>query len=204
MKNWRLVDSGASLSMELDPLRAMGDEQFTWAHLLYGKLGTVKVGIFYFPSRFGTAMDSAVIEALRAFGRNSGAATSVNIWDTKDPELEHALGLFDLKTVPAVVLATGLAVDGMEPRGPNKTPLYSITLTNTAILSDAQHLQATINSAHEVLVRSNPKEIAGYIRAQTADAIVAAIGRTAAHIRDEILRWKPKFGLPGGVSVQVG
>lgn len=204
MKNWKLVDNGVRLRMEPAALRAMGDEQFTWAHLLYGKLGTVKLGIFYFPSRFGTATDTAVIEALRTFGRNSGAATSVNIWDTKDPELEHALGLFDLKTVPAVVLATGLEVEGMEPRGPNNTPLYSITLSDTAILSDAQHFQAAINSAHEVLVRSNPKEIAGYIRAQTANAIVAAIGKIAAHIRDEILRWKPKFGLPGGVSVQVG
>jgi hypothetical protein len=182
----------------------MGDEQFTWAHLLYGKLGALKVGIFYFPSRFDNAMDKAVIKALRTFGQHSGPATSVNIWDTTDPELEQVLGLFDLKTMPAVVLAAGLQVDKMEPRGPNKTPLYAITVADPAILSDAAHFQAAINSAHEVLSRSDPKEIAGYIKAQTPNAIVAAIGKVAAHIRDEILKWKPKFGLPGGVSVQIG
>src|SRR5579863_1639656 len=116
MNNWKLVDNGGSLRMEPAQLRAMGDQQFTWARLLYGKLGNVKIGIFYFPSRFDSPVDTAVMEALRAFGRNTGPSTSVNIWDTTDPEFERALGLFDLKTVPAVVLATGLQVDGMERR----------------------------------------------------------------------------------------
>jgi len=204
MSNWKLVETGGSLRMELAPLRDMGDEQFTWAHLLYGKLGNIRVGIFYFPSRFNTATDKAVVEALRAFGTNTGPATSVNIWDTTDPAFDHALDLFDLKTVPAVVMATGLQVDGMQPRGHDKTPLYSIALTDGALLSDAAGFQAAINSTHEVLTRSDPKEIVGYIRARTAGSILAAIGKFAAHVRDEILKWKPKFGLPGGVSVQVG
>jgi hypothetical protein len=204
MKNWKLVDNGVSLRMKAEPLRAMGNAQFTWARLLYGKLGNVKLGIFYFPSRFDTPTDTAVMEALRAFGRNTGSSTSVNFWDTTDPELENALSLFDLKTVPAVVLATGLQVEGMAPQGPDHTPLYSIILTDPATLSDAAHFQAAINSAAEVLLRSDPKEIASYIRAQTPNAILAAIGKVAAHVRDEILKWKPKFELPGGVSVQVG
>jgi hypothetical protein len=204
MKNWKLVDGSEGLSMVPISLRAMGEEEFTWAHLLYGKLGTVELGVFYFPSRFDTDVDKDVIKALRAFGRNSGVATSVNIWDTKDPEFEQALGLFDLKTVPALVLATGLEVKGMQPRGPVKTPLYLIILSDTATLSDATRFEAAINSAHEVLARSDPKEIASYIRAQTPNAILAAVGKVGAKIRDEILKWKPKFGLPGGVSVQVG
>jgi len=204
MNNWTLVDNSISLRMKPGALRAMGSEQFTWAHLLYGKLGNVKVGIFYFPSRFSTATDTAAIEALREFGRNSGPSTSVNIWDTTDPEFEHALGLFDLKTVPAVVLATGLQVEGIEPREPAKTPLYSITVADAGVLSDATRFRSAINSAHEVLARSDPKEIASYIRAQTPNAIIAAIGKLAAPVRDEILRWKPKFGLPGGISVQIG
>jgi hypothetical protein len=204
MTNWKLVDDGGRLRMEPAPLRAMGEEQFTWARLLYGKLAAVKLGIFYFPSRFETPTDTAVIEALRVFGHNTGAATSVNIWDTTDPQLDHALALFDLKTVPAVVLATGLQIEGMAPRGPDDTPLYAIVLADTAILSDGPRFQAAINSAHDVLSRSDPKEIASYIRAQTPNAILAAIEKNAAHIRDEILKWKPKFELPGGISVQVG
>ena len=204
MNNWKLIETAAGLRMEPAALRAMGDEQFTWAHLLYGKLGNVRVGIFYFPSRFNTATDKAVIEALRSFGRNTGAATSVNIWDTTDPAFDQALELFDLKTVPAVILATGLQVEGIQPRGPAKTPLYSIVLTDAALLADATRFQAAVNSAHEVLTRGDPKEIAGYIRSGKAGAILDAIGKFAAHIRDEILKWKPKFGLPGGISVQVG
>jgi len=201
---WTLIEDGGTIRMKPEALRAMGDEQFTWAHLLYGKLGDLKVGIFYFPSRFAAPIDSAVIGALRTFGQNSGATTSVNIWDTRDSEFDHALGLFALKTVPAVVLVTGLQVEGMQPRQPDKTSLYSITIDDPAVLSDLARFQAAINSAHEVLTRSDPKEISSYIRSQKSVAIVAAIGKLAAHIRDEILRWKPKFGLPGGIFVQVG
>lgn len=204
MSNWKLIDNSGSLRMEPAPLRALGEEQFTWAHLLYGKLGNVLIGIFYFPSRFNNSTDTAVIAALKAFGANTGSATSVNIWDTTDPAFDHALDLFDLKTVPAVVLAAGLQIDGMRPRGPDKTPLYSIVLNDPAILADGARFQSAINNAHEVLTRSDPKEIAGYIRARKAGAILEAIGKFAAHLRDEILKWKPKFGLPGGISVQVG
>lgn len=204
MKRWKLVETDGGLRMVEVALRAMGEERFTWAHLLYGKLGHVKVGVFFFPSRFETEADKKTIDALRAFGRNTAATTSVNVWDTTDPAFEHALELFGLKTVPAVVLATGLEVDGLEPRGPDKTSLYSITPDISSALSDPARFQSAINSAHEVLVRSDPKEIAACIKAQAPGSIVSAIGKIAARIRDEILKWKPKFGLPGGVSVQVG
>jgi hypothetical protein len=204
MSSWKLAGDDLATRMELVSLRAMGDEEFTWAHLLYGKLGAVKIGIFYFPSRFDSATDKTVIDSLRAFGRNTGADTSVNIWDPKDPDFEQAMSLFGLKTVPAILLATGLKIDGMTPRGPSKTPLYSITLNDPSVLADAGRFQAAVNDAHEVLLRSDPKEIAGYIRADRASDILAAIGKVASRIRDEILKWKPKFGLPGGVSVQIG
>ena len=51
MANWKLVEGAAGLRMESSQLRAVVEEDFTWAHLLYGKLGAVQVGIFYFPSR---------------------------------------------------------------------------------------------------------------------------------------------------------
>jgi hypothetical protein len=204
MENWKLVDTDQGLRMESAPIRARGEEQFTWAHLLYGKLGVLELGVFYFPSRFDTDSDKIVIDALHAFGSNTPSSTSVNIWDTKDPEFERALGLFDLKTVPALVLATGLEVKDMLPRGPANTPLYSIILSDPTTLSNQAHLQAALNAAHDVLLRSNPKEITGYIRAQKAEGILAAIGKIASKVRDEILKWKPKFGLPGGVSVQIG
>ena len=204
MKSWKLAGDDLAIRMEAVSLRAMGEEEFTWAHLLYGKLGAVKIGIFFFPSRFDNATDKTVVDSLRAFGRNTGADTSVNIWDPKDPDFEQAMSLFGLKTVPAVLLATGLKVDGMTPRGPAKTPLYSITLNDLSVLSEAAKLQAAVNDVHEILIRSDPKEIASYIRADRASDILEAIGKVAGRIRDQILKWKPKFGLPGGVSIQVG
>ena len=204
MNTWKLAGDDLATRLEPISLRAMGEEEFTWAHLLYGKLGAVKVGIFYFPSRFDSPADKTVIDSLRAFGRNTGADTSVNIWDPKDPDFEQAMNLFALKTVPALLLATGLNIDGMMPRGPAKTPLYSITLNDPTVFADAGKLQVAINDIHEILLRSDPKEIAGYIRADRASDILAAIGKVAGRIRDEILKWKPKFALPGGVSVQVG
>jgi len=204
MEQWRLVESTQGLRMEPSELRAMGEEGFTWAHLLYGKLGSVEVGIFYFPSRFDTAVDNLIIEELRTFGRNTGESISVNIWDPRDSHLQQALELFGLKTVSAVVLASGLKIAGIEPRGPDKTPLYSIIFDDPALLSDPKNFQPAVNSATDVLTRSNPKEIAGYIRTHKTKDILGVIGKVAAALRDEILRWKPKFGIPGGASVQVG
>jgi hypothetical protein len=204
MTTWKLVEGPEGIRMESAQVRAMGEEEFTWAHLIYGKLAAVKVAIFYFPSRFDTTTDKTVIEALRTFAKNSGAAASVNFWDPKDPNFEQALGMFQLKTVPAVVLASGLDVPGISPRGPAKTPLYSIVYSDVSQLSTETHFQEAINSAYEVLARSDPKEITGYIRSQRANSIIEAIGKIAASIRNEILRWKPKFGIPGGVSIQLG
>ena len=164
----------------------------------------MEVGIFYFPSRFDTAVDKLIIDELRTFGRNTGDSISVNIWDPTDSHLQQALELFGLRTVSAVVLASGLKIAGMQPRGPAETPLYSITFYDSALLSDPKNFQNAVNDATNVLTRSNPKEIAGYIRTQKAKDILGVIGKVAAALRDEILRWKPKFGIPGGVSVQVG
>lgn len=204
MNNWKLVETAEGLRLEKATSRVTGLREFTWAHLLYGKLGHVKVGIFFFPSRFDNDLDKAVIALLETFGRNTGATTSVNFWDTKDPHFENALNLFGLKTVPSLVLATGLQIGSMNPRGPEKTPLYSITQDVSTALSDPKRFQKNVNLAHDVLMRCDPKEIVNYIQSQTPDPILSAIEKIFARIRDEILQWKPKFGLPGGISVEVG
>jgi hypothetical protein len=204
VENWKLIEADGGLRLQQAPLRAVASEAFTWAHLLYGKLGPLQIGVFYFPSRFNNGTDKSVTKALRSFGDNTGPATSVGIWDTKDPEFSRALALFGLKSVPAVVLTTGLKVTGMNPRGPELTPLYSITLSDTALLSDMARLQSAINGAHDVFARCDPAEIAKYIAAQSPDPILAAIEKFVGAIRNEILKWKPTFGLPGGVSIQLG
>jgi hypothetical protein len=53
-------------------------------------------------------------------------------------------------------------------------------------------------------LRGDPKEITGYLRQQAAGSLVATLGRLAGTIRDELLKCKPKFQLPGGISLQLG
>ena len=104
MEKWTVEETNGEL--RLAPLRGLGSDRFTWAHLLYGRLDLVQVYIVYFPSRFDLTADKTVIDTLRTFGTNTGPSTSVNVWDTRDPNFGTALDLFDIKSPPALVLAT--------------------------------------------------------------------------------------------------
>src|SRR2546421_5140194 len=106
MVKWSVEETNDGL--RLIPWRSLGSDRFTWAHLLYGRLGKVHVYIIYFPSRFDLAVDTTAIDTLRTFGTNTGPGTSVNVWDTRDPHFGKALELFDIKSPPALVLVTGL------------------------------------------------------------------------------------------------
>src|SRR5712691_10498045 len=81
MEKWTVEEPNGEL--RLAPLRALGLDRFTWAHLLYGRLSQVQVYVLYFPSRFDLPIDKTTIDALRTFGTNTGPGTSVNIWDTR-------------------------------------------------------------------------------------------------------------------------
>src|SRR5579864_6076870 len=106
MEKWSVKETQGGL--QLVPRRALGSDRFTWAHLLYSRLRPVQVYILYFPSRFNLSLDKIVIDMLRTFGTNTGSGTSVNIWDSRDPNWEKALMLFDIKSPPALVFVTGL------------------------------------------------------------------------------------------------
>jgi hypothetical protein len=195
--------------LRLGKLRALGTEAFTWADLLDGSLGSVRVFALYFPSRFGLPVDTATIEALRVFGTATPKSTSVDFWDPTDEHFSTALELFGLRKPPALVLVTGL-VEHVAGSGANVTDggtadsLYCISFSDTAVLEDRVSLAAAVNIAYEVLVRCDTKEIAGYIRARKIKELVAAIGKGVGAVRDEIVRLHPVFGLPGGFSIELG
>jgi hypothetical protein len=182
----------------------MGDKQFTWAELMYGKLGAVKVYTIYFPSRFDLSVDEQVMVSLKSFGKNTGVDTIVNSWDTTDPALQEAMALFEIGALPSLVLATGLKLDDIEPYGPDKANLYTIVIKNNDVLTTPARLASAVNAAHQVLIRCNPKEITGYIRKQSAKALLQSVGKVAGELRDELMKFKPKFQLPGGVSLEIG
>jgi hypothetical protein len=204
MNAWQVEETSEGLKLSRPTRRTFGSERFTWADLLYRKLASVKVYVIYFPSRFNLDMDAAVIKALRTFGENTGPSTSVNFWDPIDPEFGKALELFHLQSPPALVLATGLKVQGIEPFGPDKANLYTITITNREVLSNQEQLAAAVNTSHDILVRGNPKEITSYLRKNAIQSLLEVIARVAGDVRDEILKCKPKFTLPNGISIQVG
>jgi hypothetical protein len=203
-QQWVLRESDDGLSLEPIRTRALGSESFTWAHLLYGKLALVKVLVVYFPSRTDSLEDESCKEILRAFGENTGEATSVNFWDPTDPEFSHALALFGLKAPPAIVLASGLKLEGVTATGPIDTPLYTLTITDRNALRDRDEVSESINAAHEVLMRCNPSEIAGYIQRRELGSLLEKIGSIGARVRDQLLKLKPSFGLPGGFSISLG
>jgi hypothetical protein len=182
--------------------RQLASEELTWADLLRFKLSRVAVYALYFPSRFDLPVDVAARGALEVFGKQTGGSTSVNFWDATDPEFSRALKFFDLEAPPAVVLATGLKPKAERP--PDRADVYAIAISDPAVLGDREQLARAVNSAHEVLVRGDPKEITGYLRQRAAGSLLTAIARIAGRLRDEVLRFKPKFQLPGGVSIQVG
>ena len=143
--------------------------------------------------------------ALATFGNLTGVATSVNFWDPTDPEFVQALALFDVQAPPALVLAGGVRPERKaDPPPLDPADLYAICITEPTVLGDATRLAAAVNSAHEVLMRGNPKEITGYLRQQAAASLLAAVGRIASEVRDQILALRPKFLLPGGASLQIG
>ena len=202
MEKWTIEETNGEL--RLAPLRALGLDRFTWAHLLYGRLSQVQVYMLYFPSRFDLPVDKTTIDTLRTFGTNTGPETSVNIWDTKDPNFGKALELFGMKSPPALVLATGLQLTDINPRGPDKANLYTITITSVDILGNSDKLPRSINIAHDILVRGNSKEITSYLRTNAFVSLLQSIAKVAKVASDEIVRLKPKFQLPDGSSIQLG
>jgi hypothetical protein len=198
---WRLRRADAGL--RLGKLRAMGTETFTWADLLTDRLADVHVFALYFPSRFDLPVDAAATEALRAFGAATPKSTSVDFWDSTDEYFSTALGLFGLRTPPAMVLVAGLREHVSGGAGEAES-LYCISFSDSAILSDRTNLASAVNIAYEVLVRCDKAEIASYIRGRKIKDLLAAIGRGAGTVRDEIIRLHPKFSLPGGLSIELG
>jgi hypothetical protein len=202
MPSWRVEEGPQGLRLTQNVRRALGSEEMTWADLFQIRLRSVRVFVLYFPSRFELDVDQQTQEGLRAFGRLTGPRTSVNFWDGTDPRLEDALALFDVEKPPALVVASGTNGDGAAPI--EKSDLYSIVITDVAVLSDRARLAEAVNAAEQVLMRGNPAEIAGYLRARAADRVLSAVGAIAGDLRDALLKFKPKLGLPGGVSVQIG
>lgn len=181
----------------------MGSGKFTWADLLGDGLADVHMFALYFPSRFDLPVDAAATEALRAFGAATPKSTSVDFWDPTDEHFSVALDLFGLRTPPAMVLVTGLREHASGGAG-EADSLYCISLSDTAILSDRAKLASAVNIVYEVLVRCDRAEIVSYIRGRKIKDLLAAIGRGAGAVRDEIIRLHPKFSLPGGFSIELG
>lgn len=200
---WRLRRTEAGLRLGL--VRAFGTERFTWADLLRARLSTARVYALYFPSRFDLPVDAAAEESLRAFGGATSNRTSIDFWDPQDEHFSEALELFGLRNPPALVLATGLeAPSGAAAGDWPPDSLYCISFTEAAILADRQQLASAVNIAHEILMRCDSKEIAGFIRQRKIKALLGAIGHGAGAVRDELIKLHPKFGLPGGFSVELG
>jgi hypothetical protein len=124
----------------------------------------------------------------------AGQDGSVRLWDT-------TTGHFGWRNPPALVLVTGLR-DHATAAG--RESLYRISFADSGVLTDRARLAAAVNIAREVLVRCDQEEIAGYIRGQKIKVLLAAIGRGAGGVRDEIIRLHPKFSLPGGFSIELG
>lgn len=201
---WRLRRAETGLRLGL--VRAFGTERFTWADLLRAPLSAARVYALYFPSRFDLPVDAATEEALRIFGGATSNRTSIDFWDPQDEHFSDALELFGLRNPPALVLATGLEARPADSPGAGWPPdsLYCISFADSAILADRQKLAAAVNIAHEILMRCDSKEIAGYIRQRKIKALLGTIGRGAGTVRDELIKLHPKFGLPGGFSVELG
>ena len=115
--------------------------------------------VLYFPSRFDLPEDKYVIDTLRTFGTNTGPGTSVNIWDSRDPNIEKALELFDIKSPPALVFVTGLQLQDINPLGPDKANLYTIIITHMDVLGSSNKLPQSINIIHDILLRAPSQEL---------------------------------------------
>lgn len=197
---WRLRRTDRGL--RLGQLRQLGTEVFTWADLLAGPLADTRVYALYFPSRFDLPVDAAATEALRKFGAATPKSTSVDFWDPTDEHFSKALALFELRIPPALVLTTGVR-EHVSGAGDGADSFYCISFADSAVLTDRARLAAAVNIAHEILLRCDPREIAGYIRGRKIAALLKAVGKGAGAVRDELVQLHPKFGLPGGFSVEL-
>ena len=203
-QRWRLRRTEAGL--RLGQVRAFGAEQFTWADLLRLPLAAVRVYALYFPSRFDLPVDEAATSSLRLFGQQTSDTTSVDFWDPRDVHFSEALELFGVRNPPALVLVTGLRVQAAETLGAAAAldSLYCISFGDAAVLADRERMAAAVNMAHEILMRCDSREVASYIRRRRIKALLAAIGDGVGAVRDELVKLHPKFGLPGGFSVELG
>lgn len=182
--------------LRMAPLRGLGTATFGWSDLLAAELSAADVFVIYFPSRFDLPVDGAMSETLKVFGSHSSSRTSVNSWDPTDEHFSEALALFGVRRPPALVLITGLE-GGIDS-------LYCVSFTDASVLSERALTAEALNIAHEVLMRCDRSEIAGYLRGRKREALLRAVGRGAGVVRDELLRLHPKFGLPGGFTVELG
>lgn len=201
---WRLRRTVTGL--RLGQVRAFGTERFTWADLLRAPLAAAHVYALYFPSRFDLPVDGAATELLRLFGAATSERTSVDFWDPQDVHFSEALDLFGLRNPPALVLVTGLQSQVANAQSAAALPdsLYCISFSDPAVLADRERMAAAVNIAHEILTRCDSREIASYVRARKIKALLATIGHGAGAVRDELVKLHPKFGLPGGFSVELG
>jgi hypothetical protein len=201
---WRLRRTETGL--RLGQVRAVGTEKFTWADLLRVPLAAARVYALYFPSRFDLPVDREAAESLRVFGAATSEQTSVDFWDPQDVHFSTALDLFGLRNPPALVLATGLQAQMADAGGAAALPdsVYCISFSDPAVLADRERMAAAVNIAHEILTRCDDREIASYVRARKIKALLATIGHGAGAVRDELVKLHPKFGLPGGYSIELG
>lgn len=205
MTDWRVERGSGGLRLGKGPARrTAGSESLTWAGLLASELKSTHVFVVYFPSRFERPVDATVQTALAAFGRATGSRTSVNTWDPADDEFSRAIAYFDLRTPPALILATGLQLRGASLDGPRGPELYTIAIDDELVLADSDRLAGAINSAHEVLTRADPREITGFVRQRAVDSILKSVRRVAGGALDLLLKCKPKVTIPGGASLQLG
>lgn len=202
-RKW-IEDTKGGLRLASRNVRGSGSVDLTWADMLYSRLGRVNVYVLYFASRFDQALDSTATAALWAFGENTPPTTSVSCWDPRDPEFSRALGLFGLKAPPALIFVSGLQLEGMVSTSPERAPLYSVAITDEDILGDKTRLASSANTIHEVIMRGDPKEMESYLLQRRLDALVDATGNVGEQLRDQFLALKPKIGLPGGISIQLG
>lgn len=198
------VDTNGKLRLSSIMPRDFGSRKLIWAHLLYRRLAFVDVYVIYFPSRFDLNVDKVVEETLREFGTNTGKRTSVNFWDAKDPDFTLALNYFHEKSPPVLVFVAGLAKTGLGQTGLDESNLYSITISDQKVLGDRLRLASITNTIHEMLVRSDPREIASFVKRQSLNSLLATIGRISMMLKDQFLSFKPKFQLPDGTSIQFG
>jgi len=199
---WAVHQTPHGLRLAEVELRAAGSSSLTWAELLGTRLCTVRVYVLYFASRFDLTVDTTVRAALEAFGRQTSDLTSVSSWDPADPHLDQALRLFDLAAPPALVLATGLKKRRKQIL--KQSSLYAITITEPRVLGDRERLAAVVNSAHEVLMRGDADAITSYLRKRDCEALLASLASVERFLVQQIATLKPKFQLPGGLSIQLG